>query len=106
MVFPLLLMLAGQNTDKEWFVASQTYILECYPRQGAEASLVFNLIRNSFSYTAPFFVQPMIANIGTASPFGLFAALTVFFFPFTVGVLMWRGKLIRDRGGDPGWSRD
>ncbi|OGE49394.1 hypothetical protein PENARI_c021G10568 [Penicillium arizonense] len=84
----------------------QTYILECYPRQGAEANLVFNLIRNLFSYTSPFFLQPMIANLGTASPFGLFAALTVFFFPFTVGVLMWRGKQIRDKGGDPGWSRD
>lgn len=85
---------------------SQTYILECYPRQGAEANLVFNLIRNIFSYTGPFFVQPMIARLGITSPFALFAALTVFFFPFTMGVLMWRGKEIRDKGGDPGWSRD
>ncbi|KAJ6109575.1 hypothetical protein N7486_001810 [Penicillium sp. IBT 16267x] len=84
----------------------QIYILECYPRQGAEANLVFNLIRNLFSYISPFFVQPMIANLGTTSPFGLSAALTAFFFPFTVGVLMWRGKQIRDKGGDPGWSRD
>ncbi|CAL5872178.1 uncharacterized protein PFLUO_LOCUS6436 [Penicillium psychrofluorescens] len=84
----------------------QTYILECYPRQGAEANLVFNLIRNIFSYTGPFFVQPMIARLGITSPFALFAALTVFFFPFTMGVLMWRGKEIRDKGGDPGWSRD
>ncbi|OAA66955.1 Major facilitator superfamily domain, general substrate transporter [Niveomyces insectorum RCEF 264] len=84
----------------------QTYILESYPRQGAEASLVFNLIRNVFSYVSPFFLQPMIAKTGYAAPYGLFGALTVFFFPFTVAVLMWRGKEIRERGGDPGWSRD
>lgn len=84
---------------------SQTYILECYPRQGAEANLVFNLIRNIFSYTAPFFVQPMIAKVGMTATFGLFAALTLFFFPFTIGILMWRGKEIRHKGGDPGWSR-
>ena len=68
--------------------------------------MVFNLIRNIFSYTAPFFEQPMIAKLGVTAPFGLFAALTVFFFPFTVAVLMWRGKEIRERSGDPGWSRD
>ncbi|KAF8860409.1 FAD/NAD(P)-binding domain-containing protein [Acephala macrosclerotiorum] len=27
-------------------------------------------------------------------------------FPLTIGVLMWRGKGIRERSGDPGWSRD
>lgn len=58
------------------------------------------------SYTAPFFVQPMIKEIGTSAPYGLFAALTVLFFPFTIAVLMWRGKMIREKCGDPGWSRD
>ncbi|KAI1324051.1 major facilitator superfamily domain-containing protein [Xylariaceae sp. FL0255] len=84
----------------------QTYILESYPRQGAEVNLVFNLFRNIFSYTAPFFTPVFIASSGFTAPFGLFAALTVFFFPFTIGVLMWKGKEIRKKGGDPGWSRD
>jgi hypothetical protein len=48
----------------------------------------------------------MITRLGITSPFGLFAGLTIFFFPFTVGVLMWRGKEIRNKSGDPGWSRD
>jgi len=68
--------------------------------------LVFNLIRNLFSYISPFFIQPMIVNVGINSPYTLFGALTAFFFPFTIGILMWRGKEIRDKGGDPGWSRD
>lgn len=85
---------------------SQTYLLESYPRQGPEASLVFNLARNLMSYTAPFFVQPMLAEVKGSATFGIFAALIVFFFPFTIGVLMWRGREIRERSGDPGWSRD
>lgn len=100
---PIPLVIKDQRANYE--TGSQTYILECYPRQGAEANLVFNLIRNIFSYTAPFFLQPMIAKMGMTSTFGLFAALTVFFFPFTIGILIWRGKEIRDKGGDPGWSR-
>ncbi|CAK7217993.1 hypothetical protein SBRCBS47491_003355 [Sporothrix bragantina] len=84
----------------------QTYILESYPRQGAEANLIFNLIRNIFSYISPFFLTPFIAKTGYAAPFGVFAALTVVFFPFTIVVLMFRGKQLRERAGDPGWSRD
>ncbi|KAI1264949.1 MFS general substrate transporter [Xylariaceae sp. FL1019] len=84
----------------------QTYILECYPRQGAEVSLVFNLFRNLFSYTAPFFTQPGIVSLGFAAPYSLFGGFTAVFFPFTVGVLMWKGKEIREKSGDPGWSRD
>jgi len=58
------------------------------------------------SYTAPFFTQPMLAQIKGSATFGIFGALTVFFFPFTIAVLMWRGKAIREWSGDPGWSRD
>lgn len=85
---------------------SQTYLLESYPRQGPEASLIFNLARNLMSYTAPFFTQPMLATIRGSATFGMFAAFIVFFFPMTIGVLLWRGKEIREKSGDPGWSRD
>ena len=84
----------------------QTYLLESYPRQGAEATLVFNLSRNLLSYLTPFFVSIMIKNIGGSATFGIFAALIAFFFPFTIGILMWRGKEIREKSGEPGWSRD
>lgn len=84
---------------------SQTYILESYPRQGAEANLIFNLIRNVFSYISPFFLTPFLAKTGYSAPFGLFAALTVLFFPCVI-VLMFRGKQLRERSGEPGWSRD
>jgi hypothetical protein len=87
-------------------IRSQTYLLESYPRQGPEATLIFNLARNILSYTAPFFIQPMLAQIKGSATFGIFAALIVFFFPLTISVLMWRGKEIRERSGDPGWSRD
>ncbi|KAK5231418.1 hypothetical protein LTR72_000599 [Exophiala xenobiotica] len=84
----------------------QTYLLESYPRQGAEASLVFNLARNLLSYTTPFFVPKMLAQINFSATFGIFAALIVFFFPLCIGTLIWRGKAIRERSGEPGWSRD
>jgi hypothetical protein len=58
------------------------------------------------SYTAPFFLQPMLATMKGSATFGIFAALIVVFFPVTIGVLMWRGKEIRERSGEPGWSRD
>lgn len=84
----------------------QTYILDCYAKQGAEVNLVFNLFRNIMTYVSPFFVEPMIAKLGVASPYCLFAGLTVFFFPFTIGLLMWRGELVRSKRGSPGWSND
>lgn len=48
----------------------------------------------------------MLKQIGGAATFGIFAALIVLFFPFTIGVLMKRGKAIREWSGEPGWSRD
>ncbi|KAJ9611782.1 hypothetical protein H2204_015208 [Knufia peltigerae] len=84
----------------------QTYLLESYPRQGAEASLVFNLSRNLLSYTAPFFVPPMLRQVGFSATFGVFAALIVFFFPLCIMMLMWQGKSIREKSGEPDWSRD
>jgi hypothetical protein len=48
----------------------------------------------------------MLRHIGGGATFGIFAALIVFFFPLTIGVLMWRGKELRERMGEPGWSRD
>lgn len=88
------------------YLDRQTYLLECYPQQGAEASLVFNLCRNLMSYTAPFFLAPMLAHLKGSLTFSLFSIFTVFFFPFTIGVLMWRGDKIREKSGNPGWSRD
>ncbi|KAH8671513.1 major facilitator superfamily domain-containing protein [Xylariales sp. PMI_506] len=84
----------------------QTYILECYPQQGAEASLVFNLCRNLMSYTAPFFLSPMLVKLKGSLTFSIFSIFTVAFFPVTIGVLMWRGDKIREKSGNPGWSRD
>jgi hypothetical protein len=48
----------------------------------------------------------MLATIRGSATFGMFAAFIVFFFPMTIGVLLWRGKEIREKSGDPGWSRD
>lgn len=84
----------------------QTYILECYTKQGAEVNLIFNLFRNVMNYVSPFFVEPMIAKLGTSAPYCLFAGLTVFFFPFTMGILMWRGERIREKSGMPNWGKE
>ncbi|BFZ63344.1 hypothetical protein YB2330_004466 [Saitoella coloradoensis] len=84
----------------------QTYLLESYAAQGPEATLVFNLFRNLLSYTTPFFTPIMLESIGGGATFGIFAVLIVVFFPVTIGVLMRRGKEIREWSGDPGWSRD
>lgn len=84
----------------------QTYILECYTKQGAEVNLIFNLFRNVMTYVSPFFVEPMIAKLGTSAPYCLFAGLTVFFFPFTMGILMWRGERIREKSGMPNWGKE
>jgi hypothetical protein len=88
------------------YLNRQTYLLECYPQQGAEASLVFNLCRNLMSYTAPFFLAPMLAQLHGSLTFSIFSILAVVFFPLTIGVLMWRGDKIREKSGNPGWSRD
>lgn len=58
------------------------------------------------SYTAPFFLSRMLALLKGALTFSIFGIFTVFFFPFTIGVLMWRGHKIREMSGNPGWSRD
>ena len=67
---------------------------------------MFNLSRNLLSYTTPFFVPTMLRHIDFSATFGIFAALIVFFFPLCIVTLMWRGKSIRERSGEPGWSRD
>lgn len=84
----------------------QTYILQCYAEQGAEVNLIFNLFRNIMTYVSPFFVEPMIAKFGASAPYCLFAGLTVFFFPFTIGIFMWRGERIRGKTCKPSWGKD
>jgi hypothetical protein len=58
------------------------------------------------SYTAPFFMQPMLRAIKGSLTFSVFSIVTVLFFPLTIGVLMWRGDKIREKNGAPNWSRD
>lgn len=78
--------------------------MECYAPQRAEVSLVFNMFRNVMTWTVAFYIVPMIDNVGSCSPYCLFAGLIVFFFPFTMGILIWRGSSIREKESVPGWN--
>lgn len=62
------------------------------------------MLRNVLTWTVTFYIVPMIGNVAPCSPYCLYAGLIVFFFPFTVGVLMWRGTSLRKKSGVPGWN--
>jgi hypothetical protein len=83
----------------------QTYIVECYPDQAMEASLVLNVMRNIFSFITPFYLTIWIGENGAAVPFAVFAVIAfVFFFPLVLP-LMFKGPAIREWSGKPNWGR-
>ncbi|CAD6575760.1 MAG: hypothetical protein CYPHOPRED_005795 [Cyphobasidiales sp. Tagirdzhanova-0007] len=83
----------------------QTYILECYPAQGTESTLVFNCFRNLLSFTTPFWITKLIAEVSSSWAFSIFAIVIVALLPFTIGVLMKYGEQIREKQGVPNWNR-
>jgi hypothetical protein len=83
----------------------QTYIMECYPSQAMEAALVLNFWRNILSFIPPFFLTAWIKKSGAALPFGIFALLSVVWFPILVlPVIMW-GPKMRQWSGKPNWGK-
>lgn len=56
------------------------------------------------TWTVGFYIVPMIDNVAICAPYCVFAGLTVFFFPLTIGVLLWRGPAIRENGPQYRWD--
>lgn len=63
------------------------------------------MFRNGMSYVTPFFTTSALNAIGGGAIFGIFAAAIVMFFPVTILLLILRGKALREKAGEPGWSR-
>ncbi|KAF2494078.1 MFS general substrate transporter [Lophium mytilinum] len=76
-----------------------TYMTDCYPLEAAECAVVFQFFLNLNSYHPPFYVPQWILQPGGAKvPYIVFAVLPILFFPFGVGIFMWRGPQIRAKG--------
>lgn len=82
-----------------------TYMTDCYRAQAAEVAIVFQFFFAVQCYHVPFYLPQWIAEpAGAKVPYIVFAILPVVLFPFCVGVLMWKGENIRNRGALP-WKR-
>ncbi|KAF2773020.1 MFS general substrate transporter [Teratosphaeria nubilosa] len=76
-----------------------TYMIDAYPKQAAEVSIVFQFCMFVMAYHPPFYNQYWIEAMGSAEiPYIIWAMLPVIFFPFCIGLLMWKGREIRAKG--------
>jgi len=76
-----------------------TYLVDCYPEQASECSIVFQFFLNLMAFHPPFYVPQWIAQpAGAKVPYIVFAVLPLVIFPFSVGILMWRGPQLRAKG--------
>jgi hypothetical protein len=76
-----------------------TYMVDCYPQQASEVAIVFQFWVNLMAFPLSFYVPQWIAQpAGAKVPYIVFAGLPLVFFPFCVGVLMWKGPEIRAKG--------
>lgn len=76
-----------------------TYMCDCYPDQAAEVAIVFQFFFNLMCFHPPFYTPQWIAQpAGAKVPYIVYAVLPVVFFPFCVGLLMWKGREIRNKG--------
>lgn len=70
------------------------YICECFRTHTIEATVSLNSIRNFLGVSIPFFINNWVDAVGLGWVYGMMAFFAVFSFSF-LGVLMWKGHLIR-----------
>ncbi|KAJ9157918.1 MFS general substrate transporter [Pleurostoma richardsiae] len=75
-----------------------TYMTDCYPDQAAEVAIVFQFFFNIMCFHPPFYTPQWIEKDGARVPYSVYAVLPVIFFPFCIGLFMWKGKEIRSKG--------
>ncbi|KAH9841165.1 MFS general substrate transporter [Teratosphaeria destructans] len=76
-----------------------TYMIDAYPKQAAEVSIVFQFCMFVMAYHPPFYNQYWIEAAGSPEiPYIIWAMLPIILFPFCIGLLMWKGWEIRAKG--------
>lgn len=78
-----------------------TYAIDCYRREASEVSQVFNFFRQEIGMTFAFYVIKMAGKIGYQWTFFFFACMGSILGFAPILMLMWRGKKIRERFGQP-----
>lgn len=70
------------------------YICECFRTHTGEATVPVNSMRLFLGLSINFFIDPWVTDVGLGWVYGMMALFTVFAFGF-LGILMWKGHLIR-----------
>ncbi|KAK6394937.1 hypothetical protein LTR65_001125 [Meristemomyces frigidus] len=78
-----------------------TYAIDCYRREGSEVSQVFNFFRQEIGMTFAFYVIRMAERLGYQWTFFFFACMGSILGFAPIVMLMWKGKEIRGRYGQP-----
>ena len=71
------------------------YLVECFTSSSTEATIAFNMYRLAFSLGLPFFFEPWREAVGGAGWLFGMAAFFCVFAGMVVGVLAWKGHVIR-----------
>jgi hypothetical protein len=71
-----------------------TYVVECFTTNAAEANAVMNLWRLTFGLAIPFFIDPWIKAVGVQWVFGSMAFFSILVFLLIV-VVMVKGHTLR-----------
>jgi len=78
---------------------------QCYKPQSAEISTLLNFGRQTFSFTLGFYAVPFAQKTTWGKAWGTFAIIDFAFFGCILA-LMFRGKVWRERMGEPKFDRD
>ncbi|RAL13089.1 polyamine transporter [Aspergillus homomorphus CBS 101889] len=70
------------------------YVVECFTRYPAEAGIVVGAYRIVYGLTISFYIDPWVEAVDVGWVYGMMAFFAVFSFLF-VGLLMWKGDVIR-----------
>ncbi|PYH40710.1 polyamine transporter [Aspergillus saccharolyticus JOP 1030-1] len=70
------------------------YVVECFTRYPAEAGIVVGAYRIVYGLTISFYIDPWVAAVGVGWVYGMMAFFAVVSF-LCVGLLMWKGDVIR-----------
>jgi hypothetical protein len=72
-----------------------TYAVDCYREDAAGVGVFINFVRQTWGFIGPFWVPPMIEEVGFGASAGIAAAMIVVVSMVPTAVVQWRGRLWR-----------